>query len=220
MLIFNGIDILDKYKNYNLELLEIEENDSNINNSFIWISGVKPVNKISFENGIIKIRLFAETDSLSIGRIVNDMINGELQYNETFSNKVSLTNYNKKELFKNGYEINLEYTSSFKMKEENTLECDDTLSVIYEGTLNSKIDFELEVIATGDIEFTVNDVIVLVNDVKAKDRIAFENGVVEINGELKIDKVTFDDFPFLRQGENLITTTGCKATIKYRELFI
>ena len=97
MLIFNGIDILDKYKNYNLELLEIEENDSNINNSFIWISGVKPVNKISFENGNIKIKLFAETDSLGISRIINDMINGELQYNETFSNKVSLTNYNKKE---------------------------------------------------------------------------------------------------------------------------
>ena len=106
------------------------------------------------------------------------------------------------------------------MKEENTLKCDDTLSVIYEGTLNSKIDFDLEAVDTGDVEFTVNDIIVYVEDVKNGDRITFENGVVEINGELKIDKVTFNDFPILRQGENLITTTGCKASIKYRELFI
>ena len=217
MLIFNDIDILQKYDK--VRLLFTETIDCTIRNEFIWLNGCQPIDKLSYDNGAIKLTLLVEGNTEYIGRVIKEMSNGKLQHEETHYNVVTITKYEHKRIIENVYEVTIEYSASFKLYEEVVNPITSTNNIIYEGTVDTPLSIEM--ISKGtSCGIDVNGVTISFNDIKANDTILIDRNKVFVNGVNGFGKCNIYEFPKMITGENIITVHNCTATIKYNPMFL
>lgn len=221
MLIFNDVDIIEKYIENDIKILGIETIDCTINNEFIWIGGVKPVTKLSYSNGAIKLVLLFEGNTNDIGRLIAEISEGTLLHRETHKNIVTITNYEHKRIVEDVYEISIEYSASFKVLEEVKRVIDADINFEYEGTVETPLDILIKPLSSAtDCSFIINDTIIAFNNISGSDYIEILGNKIMVNGANGFSKCNLNKFPKLIKGNNVIGLDNCTLEIIYKPLML